>query len=272
MRRSTPLRMLNYPRRLKKRSEGELKMANDRRTALVTGAGRGIGHAIMQRLLDDGYAVIAGEVAPRGIAALEEEAKGHEGLLFPAELDVTNLAQIDAAVQTARDHWGRLDVLVNNAGRNRIADFLAASEEDWDWVLDTNLKAVFFCSQAAARLMADAGGGSIVNISSTSASGIEGNAPYSASKAGVIGLTRSMATELGPSGIRVNAVAPGTTLSDWVVRNTSEEGLRASAETNPLRRNAEPEDIASVVAFLGSDDARHVTGQVISASGGRWMP
>jgi 3-oxoacyl-[acyl-carrier protein] reductase len=256
--------------------EGETTMPDDRLTALVTGAGRGIGHAIMQRLLADGYAVVAGEVAPRGIAALEEEARQYanvgEDLLVPAALDVTNLEQIAAAVQTAQDRWGGLDVLVNNAGRNRAADSLSASAEDWDWVLDTNLKAVFFCSQAAARLMAEAGGGSIVNISSTSASGIEGNAPYSASKAGVIGLTRSMATELGPSGIRVNAVAPGTTLSDWVVRNRPEEELQASAETNPLRRNAEPEDIAAVVAFLASDDARHVTGQVISASGGRWMP
>ncbi len=139
-------------------------------------------------------------------------------------------------------------------------------------MLDTNLKAVFFCSQAAARLMAEAGSGSIVNISSTSASGIEGNAPYSASKAGVIGLTRSMATELGPPGIRVNAVAPGTTLSDWVVRNRPDEELQASAERNPLRRNAEPEDIAAVVAFLASDDVRHVTGQVNSAPAAAGCP
>ena len=219
-----------------------MTMPDDRRSALVTGAGRGIGHVIMERLLADGYAVITGEVAPRGIAALEKEVKQYEGLLVPAELDVTNLGQIGAAAQ---DRWGRLDVLVNNAGRNRAVDSLSASAEDWDWVLETNLKAVFFCSQATARLMVEAGSGSIVNISSTSASGIEDYALYSASKAGVIGLNRSMATELGPPGIRVNAVAPGTTLSDWVVRNTPEEALQSAAETppcvaTPSRRTSPP--------------------------------
>lgn len=247
-------------------------MADALRTALVTGAGRGIGHAILERLLADGYAVVAGEVSRRGVARLEEEAGAADGRLAPAEVDVTDQEQIAAAVQTALDRWGRLDVLVNNAGRNRQADSLTTSDEDWDWILDTNLKGVFFCSQIAARAMQDGGGGAIVNISSTSAAGHEGNPAYSASKAGVIGLTRAMAAELGPAGIRVNAVAPGTTLSDWVARNMPAAALEASARANPLRRNAEPADIADVVAFLASDDARHVTGQLISVSGGRWMP
>ncbi len=244
----------------------------DPRTALVTGGGRGIGLAIVERLLADGYRVVAADVNARGLAHLQEMAAETDGRLFPADVDVTNADQMQAAVDHAVREWGGLDAFVNNAGRNRQVDSASTTDEDWDWILDTNLKAVFFCSQIAAAAMKEGDGGSIVNISSTSAGGADGNPAYSASKAGVIGLTRSMAVELGPHNIRVNAIAPGTTLSDWVVRNMPQEVLDASAKRNPLRRNAEPADIADSVAFLTSDASRHVTGQVISVSGGGWMP
>jgi NAD(P)-dependent dehydrogenase (short-subunit alcohol dehydrogenase family) len=243
------------------------------RTALVTGSGRGIGWAITERLLRDGYGVVAAEVSRRGLEVLQERATARsDERLLPARVDVTSRAEIEAAVQAAVDRWGRLDVLVNNAGRNRAADSLTTTDEDWDWILDTNLKAVFFCSQIAAAQMKAQGGGAIVNISSTSAGGLDGNPAYSASKAGVIGLTRAMAVELGPSQIRVNAVAPGTTLSEWVRKNSTPDSLTAAANRNPLRRNGEPEDVANSVAFLASEDAQHVTGQLISVSGGGWMP
>ncbi|HJN93694.1 MAG TPA: SDR family oxidoreductase, partial [Dehalococcoidia bacterium] len=123
----------------------------------------------------------------------------------------------------------------------------------------------------AAQMKAQ-GGGAIVNISSTSAGGLDGNPAYSASKAGVIGLTRAMAAELGQHQIRVNAVAPGTTLSEWVRKNSTPDSLDSAARRNPLRRNGEPEDVANTVAFLASEDSQHVTGQLISVSGGGWMP
>lgn len=242
------------------------------RTALITGGGRGIGLAIARRLLDDGYAVAVGDVNAKALARLDDVAAEHGDRFQRVELDITQRADVERAVSGIVERWGALDALVNNAGRNTSSDTFSTSEEDWDWVLDTNLKAVFLCSQVAAERMREQGAGAIVNISSTSAGGEGGNPAYSASKAGVIGLTRAMAHELGPLGIRVNAVAPGTTLSDWVQRHMPAEELAREAERNPLRRNAEPADIAAAVAFLASDDARHVTGQVLSVSGGRWMP
>jgi len=242
------------------------------RTAFVTGAARGIGLATVQRLLADGYGVVLGDVSAKGLAALDDFAAETGDRLIRATVDVTDSAQVQAAIDQAVERWGRLDVLVNNAGRNRIGDSYDTTPENWDWILDTNLKAVFFCSQAAVRQMRAQGGGAIVNIASTSASGMDGNPAYSASKAGVIGLTYTMAREVGPDGIRVNAVAPGATLSEWVQKNTPPERLQAMAEAAPLRRYAEPADIAAVIAFLASDDARHLTGQILSASGGAWMP
>ena len=243
------------------------------RTALVTGSGRGIGWAITECLLNDGYGIVAAEVSRRGLEVLQERAAARpDDRLLPARVDVTSTSEIEAAVEAGVARWGRLDVLVNNAGRNRAADSLTTTEEDWDWVLDTNLKAVFFCSQVAAAQMKAQGGGAIVNISSTSAGGLDGNPAYSASKAGVIGLTRAMAAELGQHQIRVNAVAPGTTLSEWVRKNSTPDSLDSAARRNPLRRNGDPEDVANTGAFLASEDSQHVTGQLISVSGGGWMP
>ena len=248
-----------------------MRDGNGQRTALVTGGSRGIGLAISQRLRADGYAVTPADVNPRALGRLEGLVTEHGDLFSPAQVDISNPEQIQGAIRQIVDRWGRLDVLVNNAGRNRGGGVFDTSPDDWDWVLDTNLKGSFLCAKYAAEQMRSQGSGSIISISSTSAGGFDPNAAYSASKAGVIGLTRSLARELGPLGVRVNAIAPGVIETDWVKHNLPPEFLEEERAITPMGRNGEPEDIADVIAFLASDDARHVTGQVICVSGGRWM-
>ena len=242
------------------------------RTALVTGGSRGIGLAITKRLLADGFAVTAADVNPRALGRMDELVAEHGEMLSRAEIDITQGEQVQAAVREVVERRGRLDVMVNNAGRNRGGGLFDTSEEDWDWVHETNMKGTFLCSKYAAEQMRKQGHGSIISISSISAGGADKNPAYDASKAGIIGLTRSMAHELGPFGIRVNAIAPGTILTDWVQHNLPPDFLQAESEATPLARLGQPEDIAAAISYLSSDDAQHVTGQVLCVSGGRWMP
>ncbi len=242
------------------------------RTVLITGGSRGIGLSTAMRFLQDGYAVTVADVNPRALGRLDEVEAEHKDRFARAEMDVTDLAQIETTVSQIRKRWGSLAVLVNNAGRNRGGGLFDTSEEDWDWVLNTNLKGSFLCSKAAAASMRETGGGAIINISSVSASGHDRNPAYDSSKAGLIGLTRALAQELGPDGIRVNAVAPGTTMTEWVKRNIPQEMLDADLARTPLGRNAEPEDIAAAVAWLASEEAQQVTGVVLPVAGGLWMP
>jgi len=179
---------------------------------------------------------------------------------------------VTAVIAKLVEHWGRLDVLVNNAAVNRPGGLFSQPDADWDEVLEVNLKGVFVCSSVAAAAMRRNSYGAIVNIGSIGAAGLGASPAYAASKAGLIGLTRQMAREIGPDGITVNVVAPGVTLTGWVERNLPQQNIAAAVESAPLRRVGTVEDIAGVVSFLCSADARHVTGQVISASGGAWMP
>ena len=168
---------------------------------------------------------------------------------------------------------GGLDILVNNAGVFPRVAFLEMSESDWDFVLDVNLKGAFFCAQAAARVMV-AGGrrGSIINVASQAIRGAVRGVHYSASKGGVVAMTRAMALELARYGIRVNAIAPGLTDTAQPRRGHSEEELAALARAVPLGRMAQPDDIASVAVFLASEDARFITGQTVHVNGGSYMP
>ena len=242
------------------------------RVALVTGAGRGIGLAVVQRLLADGSRCGALEISERAIAGAREALAAHAGDVEYIAGSVVDPEQAESCVSHLIARWGRLDVLVNNAAVNRPGGLFEQRQEDWDAVIAVNLTGPFVMSRAAAARMRDQGEGAIVHIGSIGAAGMGASPAYASSKAGLIGLTRQMASELGPSGIRVNYVAPGVTLTDWVERNLLPENIEASAANSPLRRVGTPEDIAGVVAFLCSADARHVTGQVISASGGAWMP
>jgi 3-oxoacyl-[acyl-carrier protein] reductase len=176
------------------------------------------------------------------------------------------------AVEAIVGEWGRLDVLVNNAAVNRPGGIFSQPDEDWAAVIAVNLTGVFVASSVAAPPMVAGRWGAIVNIGSIGAAGMGASPAYAASKAGLIGLTRQMARELGPDGVTANVVAPGVTTTDWVARNLGTDSMEATAAATPLRRLGTPEDIAGVVSFLASADARHVTGQVISASGGMWMP
>ncbi len=243
------------------------------KVAIVTGAARGIGAATARRLAGEGAAVVLFD-RDEAVGATAESLVA-DGLRAEAVVaDATDAAAVEAAVTGVVERHGRLDVLVNNAGITRDDLLFRMSEEDWDAVIEVNLKSVFLCSRAAQGPMGKGGGGAIVSLSSRSALGNRGQANYSAAKAAIRGLTSTMAIELGPFGIRANAVAPGyiaTEMTDATARriglDPAEHREKAAAAT-PLRRVGVPEDVASVVAFLASDDAGYVSGQTIEINGG----
>ncbi|GGY60570.1 3-oxoacyl-ACP reductase FabG [Streptomyces tanashiensis] len=245
-----------------------------RGAAVVTGAGRGIGAATAKRLAADGAAVVALDLTEGDAAGTVAAIRAAGGRALAVGCDVTDSAQVDAAIDRAVAEYGRLDVLVNNAGVLRDNMLFMMSDDDWDTVVDVHLRGAFLCSRAAQRHMRRQGSGKIVNLSSVAADGNRGQANYAAAKAGVQGLTRTLAIELGPYGINVNAIAPGfvaTAMTDQTARRTGadpEEFRRAAAARSPLRRVGSPEDIAAVVSFLASEDAAYVTGQTIHVDGG----
>ncbi|MEU7392645.1 3-oxoacyl-ACP reductase FabG [Streptomyces tanashiensis] len=245
-----------------------------RGAAVVTGAGRGIGAATAKRLAADGAAVVALDLTEGDAADTVAAIRAAGGRALAVGCDVTDSAQVDAAIDRAVAEYGRLDVLVNNAGVLRDNMLFMMSDDDWDTVVDVHLRGAFLCSRAAQRHMRQQGSGKIVNLSSVAADGNRGQANYAAAKAGVQGLTRTLAIELGPYGINVNAIAPGfvaTAMTDQTARRTGadpEEFRRAAAARSPLRRVGSPEDIAAVVSFLASEDAAYVTGQTIHVDGG----
>jgi NAD(P)-dependent dehydrogenase (short-subunit alcohol dehydrogenase family) len=239
--------------------------------AIVTGGSRGIGLAIVKRFLSDGYRVAAIDINDRAIGEARDVLGAAGDVRFYHISATDRPALVELASELMSD-WGSIDALINNAGVNRPGNLRTQTDEQWDAVMETNLKGAFVPSAVFADHLAASGRGAIVNIGSTSASGSEGAPAYATSKAGLIGLTRTLAVELGPDNVRVNLVAPGITLTGWIKRNVQPEQIDAMEQLIPLGRAGEPEDIASVVAFMCSEDARHVTGQVISASGGSWMP
>jgi 3-oxoacyl-[acyl-carrier protein] reductase len=238
---------------------------------LVTGAQRGIGRAIAVRFAEAGADVALNfldDKAAAESAAAEIAALGRRATTIAA--DISKPAQARRLVADAERALGPIDVLVNNAGIFPRAPFLDLTEDTWDAVLDTNLKATFVCAQEAARRMVAAGRpGAIINLSSGAPyRGSMRATAYMASKLGIVGLTRGMARELAPHGIRVNAVAPGITNTAMPRLGNTEEALAALGRSNPTGRLAEPEDIADVVVFLATDDARHLVGQLIHVNGG----
>ena len=243
------------------------------KAAFVTGAQQGIGRAVALALARAGADVAVNyldDAIAAGHVAREIEALGRRAVLVQGDVSVPG--QVEAMTATVVKALGGLDVLVNNAGVFPRVPFLEMKESDWDFVLDVNLKGSFFCAQAAARLMVQRGRpGAIVNIASQAVRGAVLGVHYSASKGGVVAMTRAMALELAPHGIRVNAVAPGLTDTAQPRYGHDEDALAAMARAVPLGRMARPEDIADVIVFLAGDDARFITGETIHANGGSYM-
>jgi NAD(P)-dependent dehydrogenase (short-subunit alcohol dehydrogenase family) len=240
------------------------------KVALVTGARRGIGRATAVALAAEGARLVLGDIAD-----LEATAQAvFEAGDLPAvtvKLDVTSPSDAEAAVARAIEQFGRLDILVNNAGVGKPAPLAEVTDDLWDWIIDINLKGPFICSRAAAPHLGQ--GSAIVNVASLAgrASSPAMACAYSASKAGLLGLTRHLAKELGPRGIRVTAVNPGVVLTSLVADNFPPEHLARTIETIPLGRASQPEEVASVIVFLASDDAGYVTGASLDANGGIFM-
>jgi len=242
------------------------------RVAVVTGAAQGIGAACVQRLAQEGARVALWDVDDARGQALAETltAAGREALYL--RCDVSRKTEVDAALAATLGAFGRVDALVNNAGIFKAAEFLDISEADWDAVIAVNLKGAFLVGQAAARAMAAQGGGAIVNMSSVNGRmAIPTIASYNVSKGGIDQLTRVMALSLVGQGIRVNAVAPGTIateLAQNAVLGSAEARARIMSRT-PMKRLGEPQEIADVVAFLLSDAASYMTGEIVYVDGGR---
>ena len=244
------------------------------RTALVTGGGRGIGAATAMRFAADGAAVVISDVDLEPAEAVAGQVRSLSSRALAVACDVTDRTAVEALVERALSEYGGLDILVTCAGVLRDNLVHKMTDTDWDLVIDTHLKGTFLCAQAAQRAMVAARRGKMVFLSSNSALGNRGQLNYSAAKAGIQGMARTLAIELGPFNINVNAVAPGfieTRMTQAVAERIGiayEDLKRAAAERTPLRRTGRPEDIAGVVTFLCSDDASFVTGQTVYATGG----
>ena len=247
-------------------------MLLDGKVALVTGASRGIGRAIAIRLASEGAKVAinyAGNTAKAEEVKAEIEKNGGEAILVQA--DISSTEAVDAMVEKVVEAFGQIDILVNNAGITRDGLLMRMKEEDFDAVINTNLKGVFYCTKPVSKLMMKKRSGRIINMASVV--GLMGNAGqtnYAAAKAGVIGFSKSAAKELAARGITVNMVAPGFIDTDMTAAMT-DKAKEMTLTGIPLNRMGTPEDVANAVAFLVSDNASYITGQVINVDGGMVM-
>jgi 3-oxoacyl-[acyl-carrier protein] reductase len=246
----------------------------DGKVAIVTGAGRegkGIGRFVALALANEGANIVIADFVPEAAEAVAAEVKALGRRAIAVRANVSDPADCEAIAQRALDEFGHIDILVNNAGITRDALIPRMSEQDWDLVIDTNLKGTFNCTRAVTRTMLKQKSGKILNVASVMGLiGNPGQANYSASKAGIIGLTKTTAKELGSRGINVNAIAPGfiqTAMTDGL----SESVRNTIASQIPLSRLGTPEDVAKLVLFLCTDDSSYITGQVINVDGGMVM-
>jgi NAD(P)-dependent dehydrogenase (short-subunit alcohol dehydrogenase family) len=249
------------------------------RRAIVTGAGRGMGLAIAKALLTEGARVALIDIDEKGVVEAARQLDKKYERVLGKRVDVTDKAEIQDLVKEMKGQWGGIDILVNNAGGALDTPYLLEEieEKDWDLVVDVNLKGAFLCCQAVIPEMVQQGKGAIINISAlaghwrASLAGVQ----YTAAKAGVEGLTRQLAYDWGKCGIRVNAVAPTVTLTGERVQGLweakGEEEKKKVLSAIPLRRLGTPEEVASVVVFLASDESSYITGITIDVNGGRYL-
>ncbi len=240
------------------------------RVAIITGSGSGLGRVLAHRFAAEGAAVVVADVVGQRASAVAEEISGAGGKSLARTTDVTKAADVEAMVGAAREEFGPVNILVNNAAKATDADFLDVNEEAWDEDVAITLKGSFLCSQAVLADMVKNGSGVILNISSVNALAYYGNEAYSAAKAGMLNLTRSLAVRYGPSGVRVNAIAPGTLRTPaWEKRREDDPDVfERVARWYPLGRIGEPEDVAGAALFLASDEAAWISGAVLPVDGG----
>jgi NAD(P)-dependent dehydrogenase (short-subunit alcohol dehydrogenase family) len=244
------------------------------KVAIITGAGAGIGRATALLFAKEGAKVVVADCDPEGGAETVRLIEETSDAAIFVQVDVSKAADVKKMVMTTVERYGRLDILVNNAGIYAQADVVEASEEEWNRILDVNLKGGFLCSKYSIPEMIKAGGGSIVNIGSEAGIvGIQNQVAYNVSKSGVIALTKSMALDFAPHNIRVNCLCPGRTLTPLVEKVIAEaqdpESTRRALEGDrPLNRMGKPEEIAAGILFLASDESPYATGSILSIDGG----
>ena len=246
----------------------------DGRVAFVTGAGRGIGAATALRLAEDGASVVLADIDPDGCKEVAAQIKNAGSQALAVSCNVADREAVESAFQQAIKHFGQLDILVNNAGVLRDNLLFKMSDDDWETVMNVHLKGAFLCSRAAQAYMVQQKYGRIISLSSVSALGNRGQANYATAKAGLQGLTRTLAIELGPFGITANAVAPGFIDTEMTRATARRQGhdpqqvIEMAAKSIPVRRVGQPRDVANVICFLASEEAGYVNGQVIYVAGG----
>jgi 3-oxoacyl-[acyl-carrier protein] reductase len=243
------------------------------RTAIITGAGRGMGRSVAQALAVRGVRVVINDTNAELAEDAARELNENGGEAWAIAGNVTNVKEVHEMVAQTVERFGGVDILVNNAGVLRPTKVIDIPEEEWDFVVDVNLKGTFLCSQAVLPAMQKAGWGRIINFSSTAGKNVStvGGAHYTAAKAGILGFTRHLAKEVARDGITVNAVCPGLIDTEMVRATISDERVRAYAESFPIPRLGRPEEVAELVAFLASEQAAYITGASLDINGGDLM-
>lgn len=238
------------------------------KVAVITGGARGIGYAVAERYIEEGAKVALWDVLEDELAQARQKLSDLGGTVKTYVVNVTSADSVRQAMEDVEKDFGNVDIMINNAGITRDSMLHKMSDDQWDKVIDVNLKGVFLCGREAAKRMRERGEGVIINTSSVvGLYGNVGQTNYAATKAGVIGMTMSWAKELGRKGVRVNAVAPGYTMTE-MMETVPEKILDSLRSKTPLQRLGSPQDIAAAFAFLASDDAAFVTGHVLSVDGG----
>ena len=244
------------------------------KVAIVTGAGRGMGREVARKLVDLGANVVINDVSLEDAkSSIEDISNSGNNEMFAIDGDITNKNDVDNLILKTSEKFGGIDILVNNAGVLRPTKVIDIEEEEWDWVVNVNLKGTYLCSRAVLPSMISRGWGRIVNFSSTAGKNIStvGGAHYTAAKAGILGFTRHLAKEAAQFGITVNSVCPGLIATEMVLSTIDEAQIKSYESSFPISRMGQPYEVADLVAFLASNKASYITGASLDINGGDLM-